>query len=99
MDEPLLCLFERRLMINKKNPQGCYCQKYAEVISKNARLEEEVERLKRENARLRQQLGKVRRTALEKPFGESTPSACQLVKPTTPEPIDEKERIQRDICS
>lgn len=82
-------------MINKKNSQGCYCQKYADVISKNARLEEEVECLKRENARLRQQLGKVRRTALEKPFGESTPSACRLVKPTTPEPIDEKERIRR----
>jgi hypothetical protein len=82
-------------MPNERRYQGCFCQKYVDAISKTARLEEDVARLKRENAELRKQLGKVRRTALEKPFGESTPSACRLVKPSTPEPVDEAERMRR----
>lgn len=82
-------------MVSDRRSQGCYCRKYADAISKIARLEEDVERLKRENASLRKQLGKVRRTALEKPFGESTSSACRLVKPNASEPADEVERMRR----
>ena len=82
-------------MANERRSQGCYCQKYVDSISRIARLEEEIARLKRENAGLREQLGKVRRTALEKPFGGATLSACQLVKPSTPEPVDEAERLRR----
>ena len=82
-------------MQNERHSQGCLCQKYVDQIAKNARLEEEVARLKRENASLRKQLGKVRRTALEKPFGESTPSGRMLVKPSSPVPEDETERRRR----
>ena len=82
-------------MANERRSQGCFCQKYVDSISKIARLEEDVARLKRENADLRKQLGRIRRTALEKPFGESTSSACRLVKPSAPEPADEAERIRR----
>ena len=82
-------------MPNERRSQGCYCQKYVDSISRIARLEEDVARLKRENAGLREQLGKARRTALEKPFGESTSSASRLVKPSTPEPVDEAERMRR----
>lgn len=82
-------------MGNERRQQGCLCQKYVDQISRNAQLEEEVARLKRENAHLREQLGRVRRTALEKPFGESTPSGKRLVKPSAPEPQDEAERRRR----
>lgn len=82
-------------MPNERRSQGCYCQKYVDAISRIARLEEDVARLKRENAGLREQLGKARRTALEKPFGESTSSASRLVKPSAPEPVDEAERMRR----
>ena len=82
-------------MPNERRSQGCHCQKYVGSISRIARLEEDVARLKRENAGLREQLGKARRTALEKPFGESTSSASRLMKPSTPEPVDEAERMRR----
>jgi len=71
-------------MANERRSQGCFCRKYVDSISKIARLEEDVARLKRENAELRKQPGKARRTALEKPFGESPPSVCRLVKPSPP---------------
>lgn len=82
-------------MANERRSQGCFCQKYVDSVSKIARLEEDVARLRRENAELRKQLGRIRRTALEKPFGESTSSACRLVKPSAPEPADEVERMRR----
>ena len=43
-------------MPNERRSQGCYCQKYVDSISRIARLEEDVARLKRENAGLREQL-------------------------------------------
>ena len=47
-------------MANERRSQGCFCQKYVDSISKIARLEEDVARLKRENADLRKQLGRIR---------------------------------------
>ena len=66
---------------------------YMEVVRERDMWKEKYEREHAENARLRKALGKVRRTALEKPFGEHTPSGRRLVKPAAPEPASFGERI------
>ena len=43
-------------MANERRSQGCFCQKYVDSVSKIARLEEDVARLRRENAELRKLL-------------------------------------------
>ncbi len=65
---------------------GCRCPKLCELLSENARLKEENERLKRENNRLKKK-------GVEKPFGLSTPSSKQLIKPSTEDgPSEEMKR-------
>lgn len=78
-------------MENRNRQQGCVCQKVTDLLSRNAFLEEENRRVNEENARLRRELGRVRRTAKENPFGRSTPSSKQLVKPSAKPPADQAE--------
>jgi hypothetical protein len=70
-------------------------EQYMEVVRERDMWKERYEREHAENGRLRKALGKVRRTALEKPFGEHTPSGKRLVKPSSPEPETEEERQRR----
>lgn len=70
-------------MVSQRASQDCFCKKYLNLLSENARLKEEIVRLK---AKLFRQ----ERTALEKPFGLSTPSSKQLVKPSLPELTEEE---------
>ena len=70
-------------------------EQYMEVVRERDMWREKYEREHAENGRLRKALGKVRRTALEKPFGEHTPSGKRLVKPSSPEPETEEERLRR----
>ena len=70
-------------------------EQYMEVVRERDMWREKYEREHAENGRLRKALGKVRRTALEKPFGEHTPSGKRLVKPSAPEPETEEERLRR----
>ena len=69
--------------------KGCdVCGKFCQgCFDKQLRIDKLEERLARVEAKLRYQ----ERTALEKPFGASTPSSKELVKPNTEE---EKERRQ-----
>lgn len=64
-------------MVSQRASQDCFCQKYLDLLSEN-------ERLKNEIARLKAKLSRQERTAKEKPFGLSTPSSKQLVKPSLP---------------
>ena len=48
-------------------------EQHMAVVRERDMWRERCERAEAENARLRKALGKVRRTALEKPFGEHTP--------------------------
>ena len=75
------------MMVSQRASQDCFCQKYLDLIAKNAKLEEE-------NARLKARLLKQDRKALEQPFGLSTPSSQKLVKPSLPE-FDEAETKRR----
>lgn len=61
--------------VNKS--QGCICPKHLKLIAENARLSEENIRLKKEICRLK------KKSALQ-PFGLSTPSSKQLIKPSAP---------------
>ena len=70
-------------------------EQYMEVVRERDMWREKYEREHAENGRLRKALGKVRWTALEKPFGEHTPSEKRLVKPSSPEPETEEERQRR----
>lgn len=70
-------------------------EQYMEVVRERDMWKERYEREHAENGRLRKALGKVRRTALEKPFGEHTPSGKRLVKPSSREPETEEERLRR----
>lgn len=82
-------------MRSERQAQGCTCGKLLSLLAENARLTEENGRLKTDNARLREDLGRVRRTALERPFGVSTPSSRQLVKPSAETPPTEEEARMR----
>ena len=82
-------------MLSERQAGDCRCVKLMKALSEIARLEAEGERKDRRIADLEAQLGKARRTALEQPFGLSTPSSKQLVKPNAAEPESEEERIRR----
>lgn len=82
-------------MPTERQSQGCTCPKYLALLAENARLKEQFDHLQRENARYRRELGRLRKTMLEKPFGLSTPSAKQPVKASTPPPPDEAELRRR----
>ena len=75
------------MMVSQRASQGCFCQKYLDLLAENTRLRDQVEKLK---AKLVRQ----DRTAKERPFGLSTPSSKQLVKPSLPE-FDEAETKRR----
>ena len=66
------------MIVSQRASQDCFCPKYLKQISENARLKEEI-------ARLKAKLSRQERTAKEQPFGLSTPSSKQLVKPSLPE--------------
>lgn len=80
---------------HSRRQQGCICQKYADAISRIAYLEEQLKMEKEENYRLRNELGRVKRTAREQPFGLSTPSSKKLVKPSAGNPASEAEAKRR----
>lgn len=75
------------MMVSQRASQDCCCQKLLDKISRIAYLEGEV-------ARLKAKLARQERTAKEKPFGLSTPSSKQLVKPSVSE-LSEEELIRR----
>ena len=61
----------------RRASQDCHCPKYLNLLAENARLTEEV-------ARLKAKLARQERTAKEQPFGLSTPSPQRLVEPSLP---------------
>jgi transposase len=67
--------------------QDCFCPKYMDLLSENARLREEL-------ARTKEKLARQERSAKEAPFGLSTPSSKQLVKPSAPA-LTEEETLRR----
>ena len=66
------------MIVSQRTSQDCFCPKYLELLSANARLKDE-------NVRLKTKLSHQERTAKEQPFGLSTPSSQRLVKPSLPE--------------
>ena len=66
--------------MNLRHCVGCF-----EKMRKLAARDETIRRLRDENRRLREQLGRQNRTINEEPFGSSTPSAKKPVKANTPE--------------
>lgn len=72
----------------RRASQDCLCPKYLDLLAENARLKEEV-------ARLKAKLSRQERTAKEQPFGLSTPSSQRLVKPSAPEPAPEEARRRK----
>ena len=74
-------------MVSQRQSKNCFCQKYLDLLAENARLQEQLERLK-------SKLARQERTAKEQPFGLSTPSSQKLVKPSLPE-MDEAEIKRR----
>jgi transposase len=82
-------------MLSRRQAGDCRCAKLMEQISEVARLKEALARKDRRIADLERQLGKVTRTALEQPFGLSTPSSKRLVKPNAERPETEEERLRR----
>ena len=72
----------------RRASQDCFCRKYMDLLSENARLREE-------NARLKEKLSRQERDAKEAPFGLSTPSSKQLVKPSAPERTEEEVRRRK----
>jgi transposase len=75
-------------MVSQRASQDCLCLKYLGLLAENARLTEEV-------ARLKARLSRQERTAREEPFGLSTPSSQRLVKPSLPELTEEEARRRR----
>ena len=82
-------------MLSRRQAGDCLCAKLMEQISEVARLNGVIARKDRRIAALERQLGKVTRTALEQPFGRSTPSSKRLVKPNAEKPETEEERLRR----
>ena len=74
------------MTVPRRASQDCFCRKYMDLLSENARLREE-------NARLKEKLSRQERDAKEAPFGLSTPSSKQLVKPSAPELTEEKKAL------
>ncbi len=75
-------------MVSQRAAQDCLCAKYLGLLAENARLKEEV-------ARLKARLSRQERDAREAPFGLSTPSAQRLVKPSLPELPEEEFRRRK----
>ena len=75
-------------MVSQRASQDCFCQKYLGLLAENARLKEEV-------ARLKARLSRQERTAREEPFGLSTPSSQRLVKPSLPGLTEEEARRRK----
>ena len=75
-------------MVSQRASHDCFCQKYLDLLSKVTRLEEE-------NKRLKAKLSKQARTALEEPFGLSTPSSKRLIKPSLPEMTEEETKRRK----
>ena len=65
----------------------------AECHACPARMEmrHELDMVREENARLKAEISRLKRTAGEKPFGSSTPSSEQLVKPNSPSEKSERK--------
>lgn len=76
------------MMVSQRASQGCFCQKYLNLLAENAKLQEEV-------ARLKAKLARQERTAKEQPFGLSTPSSKRLVKPSLPELTEAEEKRRK----
>ena len=66
------------MRVTRNASQDCLCPKYLDLLAENARLKEDI-------ARLKAKLSRQERTAKEQPFGLSTPSSQRLVKPSAPE--------------
>jgi transposase len=75
-------------MVSQRASQDCLCQKYLGLLAENARLKEEV-------ARLKARLSRQERSAREEPFGLSTPSSRRLFKPSLPELTREEAKRRR----
>ena len=75
------------MTVSRRQSRNCLCQKYLDLLSENARLREQVERLK-------SKLARQERSAKEQPFGLSTPSSRRPVKPSLPG-MDEAEIRRR----
>jgi transposase len=75
------------MMLSRRASQDCFCPKYMDLLSENARLREEL-------ARTKEKLARQERSAKEAPFGLATPSSKQLVKPSAP-PLTEEELRRR----
>lgn len=70
------------MTVSRRGSHDCFCPKYMDLLSENARLKEM-------NERLREKLKRQERTAREAPFGLSTPSSNRLVKPSLPDLTEE----------
>jgi hypothetical protein len=75
-------------MVSQRASQDCLCAKHLGLLSENARLREDV-------ARLKARLSRQERSAREEPFGLSTPSSRRLVKPSLPELTEEEARRRK----
>ena len=75
------------MMVSQRQSKNCFCQKHLDLLAENARLCEQLERLK-------SKLARQERAAKEQPFGLPTPSSQKLVKPSLPE-MDEAEIKRR----
>jgi transposase len=74
--------------ISRRASQDCFCPKYLELLSENARLQDQI-------ARLKGKLHRQERDGKEKPFGLSTPSSKRLVKPSLPELTEAEVRRRK----
>lgn len=75
------------MTVSRRQSRNCLCRKYLDLLSENARLREQVGRLK-------SKLARQERSAKERPFGLSTPSSRRPVKPSLPG-MDEAEIRRR----
>ena len=80
------------MMISQRASQDCFCQKVLNLLAENAKLQEEV-------ARLKAKLARQERTAKEQPFGLSTPSSKKLIKPSLPELTEEEKKRRKGGAS
>lgn len=80
------------MMVSQRASQDCFCQKYLNLLAENAKLKEEV-------ARLKAKLTRQERTAKEQPFGLSTPSSKKLIKPSLPELTEEEKKRRKGGAS
>jgi transposase len=71
------------MTVSRRGSHDCFCPKYMDLLSENARIKEM-------NERLREKLKRQERTAREAPFGLSTPSSNRLVKPSLPDLTEEE---------